>query len=110
MELFIGNLPPETSAVELRKLLGQADKKARYQICQKTLRDGTVKCFGKALIDSDKLARELIHLLNDSMFNDARLEVRPFIERSHIRDQRGPLWSGKPWTGLDRRKTDRRGK
>ena len=110
MEIFIGNLPHDTSAVDLRRLFGDAGFKARYRIHRKTLQDGTVKCYGQAVVEPDTVARELIQDLDNTMLQDNCIEVRQFVERSYSNDRRGPLWSGVPWTGLDRRKADRRGR
>ena len=109
MEIFIGNLPEDTSAVDLRRLLGKAGEKARYRIYRKKLLDGTVKCYGQAVVEPDKTARELIESLNHTVLQDNAIEVRPYVARNHINDRRAPLWSGAPWMGLDRRKADRRG-
>ena len=110
MEIFIGNLPHDTSAVDLRRLLGDAGFQARYRIYRKTLQDGTVKCYGEAVVEPDSVAHELIGRLNNSVVQENCLEVRPYYQRSHTNDRRGPLWSGVPWAGLDRRKADRRGR
>ena len=110
MEIFIGNLPLDTSVVDLRRLFGDAGSRARYRIYKKTLRDGTVKCYGQAIVEPDDVADSLIGRLNNSVLQENCLEVRPYKQRSHVNDRRGPLWSGVPWTGLDRRKADRRGR
>ena len=110
MDIFIGNLPLDTSAVDLRKLLGSTGINIRYRIYRKTLKEGAVKCYGHAVVEPDELALALIQQLSDTVLQDYKIEIRPLAERSHANDRRGPLWSGAPWMGLDRRKADRRGK
>ena len=108
MEIFIGNLPLDTSAIDLRKLLGNSGIKPRYRIFRKTLRDGTVKCYGQAAIEPDQVALELIERLNNTELRGHILNVRIYRERQHTNDRRARLWHGVPWNGLDRRKQDRR--
>lgn len=110
MEIFIGNLPQNTTAVELRRLLGDAGLKARYRIFRKTMHDGSIKCYSQALVEPERVAQEVIAKLHNSTLNRHQLEVRRYHERSLNNERRAPLWSGKPWIGLDRRKSDRRGK
>ena len=109
MELFIGNLPEDTSTVDLRRLLGKAGQAARYRIYRKKLLDGSIKCYGHAIVEPDQAALGMIHLLNHLEWRNHNLEVRPYFSRSHVNDRRAPLWSGRPWMGIDRRKRDRRG-
>ncbi len=108
MDIFIGNLPLDTSAIELRKLLGNIGKKPRYRIHKKVLKDGVVKCFGQVAVEPKDVACALIEKLNGTLLRGYYLTARHFIERQYTNDRRAPLWSGTPWNGLDRRKSDRR--
>jgi len=108
MDIFIGNLPLSISALELRRLFGEAGSQARFRLFQKRYPDGAVCCYGRAKIDHAPLAGEIIEQLRDRQLSGRRLEVRRFVERSPLNERRAPMWRGIPWVGLDRRKTERR--
>lgn len=109
MEIFVGNLPSSTSVSDLRRLFGNAGNRARFRICQKKLSDGSVHCYGQAMVEPDNRAEELLHELQGATLHGRRLQVRRFVHRSYTNDRRARMWRGKPWFGVDRRKRDRRG-
>ncbi len=108
MDIFIGNLPLSISALELRRLFGDAGSQARFRLFQKRYPDGAVCCYGRAKIGHESLACQIIEHLSERRLAGRRLEVRRYVERSPLNERRAPMWRGKPWIGLDRRKAERR--
>lgn len=108
MDIFVGNLPLSVTVVELRRLFGKAGATARYRIVQKQYADGTTRCYGRAMIEPDESARILIGSLDRALLHGRPLEVRRFVQRNLANERRAPMWRGRPWHGLDRRKGERR--
>jgi len=108
MEIFIGNLPLNASVVDLRKLFGKIDSGTRLRICRLKMRDGSSICYGHAVIDSEQAGYDLILNFNGSLMQDKYIEVREFEQRKVANDRRAPLWTGAPWSGLNRRQSERR--
>lgn len=109
MELFIGNLPPSATVLDLRQLLGPCANEARYQLIQRSDADGVVHCFARVRVPSDAEAGRVIAELQDAgTFSGRQLEVRRFQERNAFKDRRAPWWRAQPWEGVERRRTDRR--
>ena len=109
MELFIGNLPPSATVLELRQLLGPCANQARYQLIQRSDADGVVHCFARVQVPSDVEARLVVAELQDAgTFSGRHLEVRRFRERNTFNDRRAPWWRAEPWEGVERRRGDRR--
>jgi RNA recognition motif-containing protein len=108
MDIFIGNLPLETSVVELRKLLGEAGANARFTLFRKMYPDGGVSCFGQAEVEPDAVAEEALRHMRNAVFRDQKVEVRPLVERSYINDRRSPNLHDAAGAVLERRCGDRR--
>ena len=110
MEIFIGNLPLNASVVDLRKLFGKINNGARFRIYKSRQRDGSSKVYGHAVVESETFAFDLMTKYDGSLIRDSRIQVRAYRQRSVNNDRRAPLWTGLPWSGLDRRHTERRRK
>lgn len=109
MELFVGNLPPNVTALDLRQLLGPCTKESRLQLLQRCDPDGVVHCFARVQVPSnDEAQRVMTELQAAGVFCGRRLEVRPFQERNAFNDRRAAWWRSQPWPGEERRRGDRR--
>lgn len=109
MELYIGNLPPSATVLELRQLLGPCANEARYQLVQRSDAAGAVHCFARVRVPSDAEARQVMaELQHAGTFAGRQLEIRRFQERNAFNDRRAPWWRAEPWQGVERRRGDRR--
>lgn len=109
MELFVGNLPPTATVLDVRQLLGPCANNARFQLVQRCDAAGAVHCFARVHVPSDADARRVITELQDAgTYAGRQLEVRRFQERNAYRDRRAPWWQAQPWHGEERRRGDRR--
>lgn len=108
MEIYIGNLPPDTSVIELRRLFGPVSANARFRICQRYDVSGALVCYGHAVIEPERRARQLVEQLHGRCLDGWRLRAREFVYRNPANERRAPLWHGTPWSGLERRKGERR--
>lgn len=122
MEIFIGNLPVNTSAYELRRLFNQAIDKMSggflpwkkphpgqiaIQIVEKGSAAGRIR-YGHAVIEPETIARHCIQTLNHHFLNGQPLTVREYFQRSYMNERRALDWREKPWHGPERRADDRR--
>ncbi len=108
MELFVGNLPPAITVLELRQVLGPGAAEARYQLVQRCDARGLVHCFARVQVPSDVEARRVIAELQEAgSLAGRKLAVRRYQERNAFRDRRA-RWRTQPWHGEERRREDRR--
>lgn len=126
MQLFIGNLPRNINAFELRRLVERVLlpqglqetakhfllkterlKRSEYEVFDKLTMFGIVR-HGKAVIEPDLMAMRAIERLNDTQFRDNVLIVREFIVRINNNDRRALSWRMKSWDDTERRLRDRR--
>jgi hypothetical protein len=126
MQLFIGNLPRNMSAFELRRIVerallpqglqetakhfllkGERVKRAQYEVFDKLTMFGIVR-HGKVNIEPDLLAERVIERLNDTEYHGNALVVREFVTRINNNDRRALSWRLKQWEGGERRLRDRR--
>jgi len=108
MEIFVGNLPLDANVVDLRRLFGNRATAVRFRIVQKRCAGGTSCCYGRAVIEPERLAQHLIAELDGMVLAGRRLQVRPFRQRNGFKERRAAPWRGQPWFGVDRRKSERR--
>ncbi len=108
MDIYIGNLPLDTSVMDLRNLIGRHVENARYRIVHKTLSDGSSCCYGQISLSRDTNGEQILRDIQGMELDGRVLEIREFIHRNHVADRREPFWRGRPWQGLDRRKAERR--
>jgi len=126
MQLFIGNLPRNVNAFELRRLVERVLlpqgfqetakhyllkkerlKRAEFEVFDKLTMFGIVR-HGKATIEPELLAQRVIERLDNTRFRDTVLVVREFIVRINNNDRRALSWRMKSWDGAERRLRDRR--
>ncbi len=93
MNVFIGNLPAESTFVELQALLGDQEIHTRFE--QRMGRDRFDRDYHFLVVHtkSNQAGMVLIEQLNGILFKAQRITARGYIERSN--DNR--------WSGTDRR-------
>jgi len=126
MQLFIGNLPRNMSAFELRRIVeralmpqgiqetakhfllrGERVKRSQYDVFDKLTIYGIVR-HGKVTIEPDLMAQRVIERLNGTEHHGSVLKVREFVTRINNNDRRALTWRLKQWDGSERRLRDRR--
>ena len=110
MDVFIGNLAEKTTLNDLMKFFKGFAKKARFRMVDKKLEDGSRAYFAIAEFESEKLALKAIKKFNGGFLRGQYLVLREFVHRSYTNERRALNWRDKPWTGVERRKTERRKK
>lgn len=109
MDIFIGNMPRNTSVLELRKLVGDAGKNARFRLFSRRNKAGKVACFGHVVINDANSAQDVIENLDGKDLGGMSLKVRPFIHRSDSNERRARRPFPIPVGGINRRRGERRG-
>jgi len=74
-KVFVGNLPRETTWMQLKDMFREAGNVVRADIAQAN--DGTSKGFGTVLLGSTREAAKAIQLFNESEYAGRVLQVRP---------------------------------
>ncbi len=110
MEIFIGNLPLDASVLDLKKLFGKIENGTRIRIYKSRLKDGSSKCYGHAVLGSSQMAQTLISEHHGCLMQDNPIEVRMYEQRRLRNDRRAPIWGGCHWSGINRRRIERRRK
>jgi len=109
MEIFIGNIPKKMNAFELQRLVNRVlipngilenlanlvfrDKKIQrleFDVVTEVKANNVVR-YGKAIIEPDPAAKQLIRKLNNLPFSGSRLKVREFGHRSYNNERRAML-------------------
>lgn len=108
MELFIGNLPENTTLAQVVAYFKGLSGKVRFQVHQKKLEDDTIVCFAVADFDNDKYAAKFAERYAGSIFYGRKLTVREYVHRSYNNERRAVNWREKPWRAGERRVSDRR--
>lgn len=126
MEVFFGNLPQRMSAYELRLLVNRAMmpkglietvksiirfnqrlKRLEFNVISE-VKEREVVRYGKAFIEPDVAAQQLIERLNDRHWKGTRLKVREFRSRTYSNDRRAVHWRDTTWSFRERRSNERR--
>ncbi len=108
MELFIGNLPPNTNLGELIAFFKGFSSKADFHLKKKKLEDGTTVHYAVLGFVNDKYAHKLMEKYVGAVFNGNELVIREYEHRSYNNERRAVNWREKPWRAGERRKSDRR--
>lgn len=108
MDIYIGNMPRSTSVLELRKLLGDAGRNARFRVFNRRARDGRISCFGHVVVNSAESAIQAIERLNGSRLNGSHLVARVYVHRSESNERRARTRFLMPCSGVNRRRGERR--
>lgn len=126
MQIFIGNLPRNMSAFELRRMVervllpqgfqetakhyllrSERIKRAQYEVFDKLTLFGIVR-HGKAAIEPDLLAQRAIERLHQTEYRGNVLVVREFVTRINNNDRRALAWRSRKWGPTERRLRERR--
>ena len=110
MEVFIGNLAPNTSLTDLIGFFKGFSSKAKIRLVEKRLEDGNRIRYGIANFESDKLALKAIKKLNQKPLRGQRVVVREYFHRYYANERRAVNWRDIPWEGVERRQQERRRK
>lgn len=108
MELFIGNLPPNTSLGELIAFFKGFSSKADFHLKQKKLDNGTTVLYAVVGFVNEKYALKLLEKYAGTEFNGHELMIREYSHRSYNNERRAVNWREKPWRAGERRTNDRR--
>lgn len=108
MEVYIGNLEPKITYGDLISFLKGFSSKAKIRIIEKRQSDGSKIRYGIAAFDSDKLALKAIRKLNNKPLRGERVIVREYFHRYYANERRDLNWRDKPWSGVERRRQERR--
>lgn len=110
MEVFIGNIAPNTTLNDVVSFLKGFAKKARIRMVNQRLEDGSHAFYAVADFDADKLALKAIKKLNGSTLHGDTVVMREFVHRSYSNERRAVNWRDRPWNGPERRRDERRKK
>jgi RNA recognition motif-containing protein len=93
MNIFIGNLPADSTFVELKELLGEREVHTRFE--QRMGRDRFDRDYHFLVVhtESNQAGMALIEQLNGITFKEHRITARGYVERS----------TSSGWSGEDRR-------
>lgn len=106
MDIFVGNLPGKTSVLEFRKLIGTVGS-GRFRILRKQV-NGRSYCYGHAALESSEPGKEIISRLDGLEFGGSHLHVRPYLHRSEQHERRCLKIFSSGWSGVNRRRGERR--
>lgn len=110
MEVYIGNISPNTTLNDVVNFLKSFAKKAHVRIVDHPLENGGHARYALADFDADKLALKAIKKLDGATLHGNTVVMREFIHRSYYNERRAVNWRDKPWDGPERRKLERRQK
>lgn len=108
MEVFIGNLAPNTSLTDLIGFFKSFAGKAKIRIVEKRLEDGNKLRYGIADFESDRLAQKAIKKLNQKPLRGELVVLREYFHRYYYNERRAVNWRELPWDGVERRQQERR--
>jgi len=74
-KLFVGNLPRESTWMDLKDLFREAGAVVRADVAQAA--DGSSKGYGTVLLGTTREAAKAIQMFNETDFNGRIIEVRP---------------------------------
>lgn len=122
MRLYIGNLPRQTTAYDLRRLFGHALQgqsflvifrrynmatRQTFRIVEQAGPEG-VSRYGYAEIEPDSAAQLCIERLHGLTLEGQALIVRELLPRSYMNERRAVRWRDRFWPHSERRGTERR--
>ncbi len=103
MNIFVGNLATNVSQEDLRRLFAGFGTILKTLVMKNTSR-GKSLGYGHVYMEPDAAAREAIDALNHAPLRGRLIRVRECVERKRPERRR----SRARWTGLERRRIERR--
>lgn len=107
MDLYIGNISPNTTRAQLQTFFVGFDKNATFKI-KRVKSDYQLFVFGLVSIPSERLARKAIKRLNLKRMEGKLIVVREYIHRVSNNDRRNLDWRNRKWMSRERRANERR--
>ncbi len=108
MELFIGNLPPNTSLAELLTFFKAFKGRARFHLEKSPPAEGEPTLYAVAEFESERYARKMMERYAQKSLRGCKLVIREYLHRSYANERRAVNWREKPWRAGERRRTERR--
>ncbi len=108
MDLFVGNLPPNTNIGELIAFFKGFSSKGDFHLKKKTLDNGETVFYAVIGFENDKYALKLMEKFAGQSFKGRELVIREYFHRSYNNERRAVNWREKPWRAGERRRQDRR--
>ena len=110
MEVYVGNLNPQTTRNDVVAYLKSFARDARIRMVEQPLDNGSRTLYAIADFDSDRLALKAIKKLNGGVLRGEKIELHEYLHRSYSNERRALNWRDQPWSGLERRNHERRKK
>ena len=108
MDLFVGNLPLDTSLSELIAYFKGFSSKGDFHLKRKKLDNGETVLYAVLSFENDKYAEKLLAKYAGKEFKGRALAIREYFHRSYNNERRALNWRDKPWRAGERRRNDRR--
>lgn len=108
MDIYVGNLPADTTQAELEKFFKGFHKKADIRLIRQQFENDESCCYGLVSIDAERLALKAIKKLNGKRLRSRELLLREFHHRSYNNERRSPGWRNGLLQDNERRSRDRR--
>lgn len=103
MNIFVGNLAANVSQEDLRRLFAGFGTILRTLVMKKTAQ-GEKPVYGHVYMEPESAAREAIDALNHAPLRGRLIRVRECVERKRPERRQSRM----RWTGLERRRIERR--
>ncbi len=110
MEVYVGNLNPQTTRNDVVAYLKSFARDARIRMVEQPLDNGSRTLYAIADFDSDRLALKAIKKLNGGVLRGEKIELHEYLHRSYSNERRALNWRDRPWSGVERRNHERRKK
>ena len=107
MDLYIGNIPPNITVVQLKYFFVGYDKNATFKI-KRVKGDYRLFTYGLVSIPSERLAIKAIKRLNNKRMEGKLVVVREYSQRTRINNRRNPDTRNRKWVSRERRQNERR--
>ena len=108
MDIYVGNLPADTTRAELEKFFNGFHKKADIRLIRNRFENDESCCYGLVTIDAERLALKAIKKLNGKRLRGHSILLREFYHRSYSNERRASGWSSGLLQDNERRGHDRR--
>lgn len=110
VDIYIGNLPTTATLHDIRSACKKWDFDALFERKSGIYRIGKPYQFFVAhfAAGKEKEARRLVRQLKGLMLQGRAIEVREYVHRSYSHERRALDWRTRSWSGIERRRHERR--